>query len=80
MKKILLVLALFITSCTSETKYGPCVGLSETENPKLIYKTDVMNVVMAVIFVETVFVPLIVVLSELDCPVGRITDNNSTSD
>lgn len=68
---VLLVAAL-ATACTSRTKYGECLGLQEDElkDPKLNYRVSVLNVVLAVIFVETLVVPLVVALSETTCPVG----------
>lgn len=73
MKQVLLILAVMVLAgCTSRTEYGNCVGIYDAErDPTLRYKIDAWNVAMAVIFVETVIAPIIVVLDETYCPVGR---------
>lgn len=63
----------FLSSCTSSTKYGECVGINDAKNPKLIYRYDTTNIVLAIVFWETLFVPLVVVLNELQCPVDKVT-------
>ncbi len=67
---IMLVL-MTLTGCTSETEYGDCLGMQETKDPNLIYKVPTRNVVLGVIFIETIFVPAVVLLSETNCPIGR---------
>ncbi len=59
------------SGCVSETKYGACVGVSDDRDPSLTYKASTRNIVVGVIFVETIFVPLIVLLDEFACPIGR---------
>lgn len=72
MKLAALVLAaVFAAGCTSETEFGRCIGVNEERDPHLTYKVDTGNVVVGIIFVETIFVPVIVALDELYCPVGR---------
>lgn len=67
-----LVVALaLVAGCTSETALGGCVGLIGDRDPHLTYKVDTTNVVVGIIFIETIFVPVIVALDELYCPVGR---------
>ena len=72
MKK-LLILALILfscISCTSQTQYGKCVGIADDKDPKLIYKLDTTNMVLGIIFIETIIVPIVVVNDQLFCPVG----------
>jgi hypothetical protein len=73
MKKILIVAlaAMFLAGCTSRTEYGPCVGLGEDQNPALHYKVSVWNAFLGIVFVETVIVPIFVVVDETFCPVGK---------
>lgn len=73
MKKILLslMLAFTVAGCTSETEYGDCVGLFEDRDPTLVYETDTGNVILAVIFSETLIVPAIVLIDETYCPVKQ---------
>jgi hypothetical protein len=56
------------TCCTSETDYGKCIGAFDTPDPKLKYETSTTNVVLAVVFVETIFAPILVVAKETRCP------------
>ncbi len=55
--------------CTSSTEHGDCIGVAEDEDPTLKYEVDTGNIVLAVIFSEMIFPPLIVLLSETKCPV-----------
>lgn len=73
MKKTLAVAALFLTlvGCASKTKYGPCIGAFDDKDPSKVYKLSVRNVVLSCLFIETIFVPVIVVVNETLCPVGE---------
>lgn len=79
MKRVVAFLALFsvvaaATACTSSTEYGDCIGINDTQSPKLRYRTSTGNIVLAVIFLETIIVPIVVVADELSCPVGPRED------
>jgi hypothetical protein len=72
MKKMIaaaLMLAL-LTGCTSRTPYGQCIGAFDEKAPDVQYKVDGWNLAMAIIFFETVVVPVVVVATELRCPVA----------
>lgn len=75
---VLLALTLFTASgCRSSTEYGECVGVQDVddakrEHPNLEYKLSVRNAVLGVIFVESVFAPLIWVLADFECPVSKL--------
>lgn len=73
MKRILIVLAaaLMLAACTSRTEHGDCVGIGEDKDPKLTYKLDTTNLVLGIVFVETIVVPVIVAVNETFCPVGK---------
>lgn len=74
MKKALLILlaVMVLAGCTSRTEYGDCVGINDSDrDPALRYKIDVWNVILGVIFVETVIVPAFVVIDQTYCPVGK---------
>lgn len=75
MKTLFLITALLFTACTTRTEYGHCVGLSDDRDPKLHYKVSVWNVFLGVAFVETIIVPIIVVVDDLYCPVGEKNGN-----
>jgi hypothetical protein len=73
MKKILLIAlaAMFLAGCTSHTEYGECIGVADDKDPALHYKIDVWNAVLAGIFFETIVVPVVVLATEISCPVGK---------
>lgn len=69
---IALALAL-LAGCDLQTKHGKCVGWDrdDKKDPALVYEVSTWNVVMGVIFVETVFAPLIVAMAAYECPQGK---------
>lgn len=76
MKKLVLIvliafIALLSAGCTSRTDFGECIGAFEDKDPTLNYKLSVWNTAMAVIFVETIVVPVVVVANEAICPESR---------
>jgi hypothetical protein len=73
MKKIvaLAILVALMTGCASKTEFGDCIGAFEDKKPDLDYKLSVRNTVLAVIFSETVVVPVMVVANQTHCPVGK---------
>lgn len=72
MKKLLLIAlaCVALAGCTTRTEYGQCVGLGDDKNPTLHYKVSVWNAFLGIVFVETVIVPIIVLVDELECPVS----------
>ncbi len=69
--KVLAVAAMvLLAGCTSSTRYGDCVGVLEDKDPTLAYSADVGNIVLGILFFETVVVPAVVVLAQLECPTG----------
>lgn len=72
MKNLISIIAIaaLLAGCTSQTAYGPCIGVLDDKNPELEYKLSVNNTVMAVLFSSTVFVPILVVANQHSCPVG----------
>lgn len=73
MKKLLLaatILAL-LNGCTTSTTYGPCIGLADEKNPKLVYKVSAWNVFLAVVFLEFIYPPISVAMDSTFCPVGE---------
>lgn len=75
MNKIVMVLglsvALIASGCTTETRYGPCIGVQEDRNPAFHYRLSKWNVFLAVIGVETVVIPLVVAFDDAMCPVSK---------
>lgn len=73
MKKLIgTILLLFaLSGCTTETKYGPCVGVTGPKDPSLVYEVNIQNVAIGVIFAQTVVVPIYIVLKAWECPEGK---------
>lgn len=71
MKKLALILSLVLLSaCTSKTDFGPCIGVTDDKNPKLDYKVSTWNVIVGVTFFELVAPPLVILFTEIQCPIG----------
>jgi hypothetical protein len=86
MKRILMALVLLATvacesSRTIPTKQQPqgeeikCVGLMRTpaRRPEIEYDYSLQNIVVGVVFIQSLWVPAVVVLKELECPVRDTT-------
>lgn len=67
----LAALVLSMSGCRYQTEYGQCVGLASTPDPALVYRPSTRNLVLAAIFVETIFVPVLVALNQYSCPVAH---------
>jgi hypothetical protein len=67
---LLAVALMMLAGCTTSTPHGQCIGLNGTENPAKVYEYNATNIVVGVIFMETIFVPVIVALDELKCPIA----------
>jgi hypothetical protein len=72
MRKViaLLALAALLSGCTSKNEFGECIGAFDDKKPGVEYKLSVWNTVLAVIFVETIVVPVVVVANQARCPIG----------
>lgn len=77
MKKIAIIscFLLILSGCTSKTQYGDCVGITDEKDPTLVYHVDGLNVAVAVILSETIVVPIVVLASQLQCPVAHKENN-----
>ena len=64
-------LLLILTGCTESTEYGECIGLGQDKDPELVYRLDKSNAFVAIIFVETIIVPILVLADNIYCPVGQ---------
>lgn len=69
-KTIALLFTLLLAGCQSRTDLGPCVGLGDPQKPGLHYKVSVRNIVLGIVFVETIVVPVVVAVDETYCPVN----------
>lgn len=70
-KLLSLLLLIGLTGCQGSTEYGKCIGLGEEEKPNLEYRASTRNIILSVLFIETIFVPVVVALNEVYCPVGE---------
>jgi hypothetical protein len=73
MNKIILcaLVAILAAGCTTHTEYGECIGVLQDKKPDLEYKLSGWNTFLAVIFSETIVVPIVVVADDFQCPVGK---------
>lgn len=77
MKKLfaaaIVALTLTTSACTEQTSEGKCIGAFDDGDPTLLYKGSGWNIAMGIIFVETIVVPVVVVMDDIKCPYARIT-------
>lgn len=67
---IIAIMALAMSGCASKTSFGKCIGILDQEDPKIEYELSTQNIVIGSIFLASVFVPALVVLKQLKCPVA----------
>jgi hypothetical protein len=73
MKKVLAILTcLSMVSCTTNTKFGPCIGAFDKQNPNLEYKMSAWNISLAIFFISCIFPTVHVIVNETFCPVGVV--------
>ena len=70
MKKLLIILLIALSGCTSHTDYGNCIGALDDKNPSLIYKLSAWNLFIGIFFSGLIVPPIIVIADETICPVG----------
>lgn len=70
---LLMLFMLCFSGCRKDTRYGECVGVltASSHDPNLKYETSFRNAVLAVVFIETVVVPVLIVGWMLFCPVDE---------
>lgn len=73
MKHIVIILAILLAGCASKTDFGPCVGINDKQDPALVYKISVRNLVVGIVFMELIAPPVYVVVDQLYCPIGKVT-------
>lgn len=72
MKKLLAIglIALLTCGCVTSNSKGKCIGFDEKgKKAGVEYKLSSWNVAMAVIFSETIVVPIVVILDQCKCPI-----------
>lgn len=75
--KLFVASLLMLTACQENSvidgKTAPCVGIDYAQrNPDYQYCLSTRNVILAVIFSETIIVPAIVILEEAYCPIASV--------
>jgi hypothetical protein len=73
MKYLLLISLMFFTACTQSTRYGQCIGLMDEAEPNLEYEVSWWNGFVAIIFAETIIIPVYTVAKDIQCPVREIS-------
>lgn len=63
--------AIMLSGCTSSNQYGNCKGAFDKPEPGVEYELSVWNTVLAIVFVETIVVPVVVVANETVCPINH---------
>lgn len=71
MSRYAAILALFLLGCETSRPEGRCIGAFEEKEPGMKYEYSTQNIVVGAILVETIIVPAIVVLKEIQCPLPR---------
>jgi hypothetical protein len=69
MRRWICAALLFATACESQRGGKNCIGIGEDKEPGVKYEYSTQNIVVGIIFVETIFVPAIVLLKDIRCPV-----------
>lgn len=72
-----LLLALFASACDSETPLGSCIGVNGVPRSDRRYEYSTKNVILGIVFIETVIVPVVVVLNKMKCPVAVVTPSTT---
>jgi hypothetical protein len=65
------IVALALVACTTRTEFGECIGAADDKSPALIYRLSAWNIIVGIIFSETIVVPVVVVAAQLMCPEGK---------
>lgn len=68
---IIAVILAMLAGCTARTEHGECIGLADDKDPALTYKLSAMNLAMAIIFFETIIVPIVVAVDQTFCPIAK---------
>lgn len=69
---LLITILLTVSSCTSTTEFGECVGFDdEDRNPNLIYKVSVRNAFWSFLGIETIIAPILWATDFVYCPIGH---------
>lgn len=71
MKRLLLSLLLVSSlACESERYCKPCICITDDKVPNVSYEVSKRNVILGIVFSETLVVPAVVLLTEFKCPKG----------
>lgn len=68
--KYLLIGMLLLTSCTSKTEYGDCIGAFDEKDPTKIYRVSVWNLFWGIVGIELIAPPIFVIVDQTLCPTG----------
>ena len=69
---VLCLLLILSYSCTKKTEFGRCVGVSKDgADSSLNYEANTKNLVLGVLFSETIVVPILVLTDYFYCPISE---------
>jgi hypothetical protein len=72
MKALILAVAIaLLAGCTSRTEFGDCIGLADEKDPALVYRLSAWNLVLGVVFFQTIVVPVMVAVEQTYCPTAK---------
>lgn len=72
MKILIVILMALVAGCSSKTEHGECIGVNGKKDPTLQYEFSTKNIIIGLIFSETIIVPVIVVMDQLECPISKV--------
>ena len=62
---------LLLTGCEQERELGPCIGLVEERDPRLMYEWSARNISLGLLFASAVFPLVYVILKQAQCPMAQ---------
>lgn len=68
----LVVLSLTLSGCAGSNDHGECIGFWDKEDPRMEYRLSKRNVIVGIVFFETIIVPVVVALSYARCPQPKV--------
>lgn len=67
-KLIMIILLTTLSACSTRTDLGECIGADDREDKRFLYDVNLKNVIIGILFFQTVLVPINVVGWNLKCP------------
>ena len=71
MRPIILASILLLAGCSFSNEHGECIGIDDDPKPNLTYEIDTVNAVVSVLFIQSLFIPIVYLLECVRCPTGK---------